>query len=168
MFPAVSAPADIPISLSQLRAALPGLSNVRLLSIAVLKNDEERTAFADAGWTFSVSGDFDLDGVVDLVVAGRFDNPRDPEDQTFVAILTKTKAGWRQRLVLRPKLPLAVLRTTNHPDATMASKGYVAIFASFTVEFSDDYVLIFWDGSKYRYESGFEISSREIRNRLKQ
>lgn len=150
------------LSARELRRILPELHDPTVLTESALRTDAERDEFRRAGLSFRLIGDFNRDGRLDMVVAGRFDNTHDPDDHTFVLLATKRNKHWQRVLLLRPRSEVVVLQLGEHPEDNMAQQGYRSIIAGFSVAPSDDYGLIYWDGTQYRIESGFDIIRRDL------
>jgi hypothetical protein len=139
----------------------PDLRSPRLLSLKDLSTEDEQIAFKDYGYSFTLNGDFNQDKLADEAIAGHFDNPRDPNDTAFIAILRKDKKGWHRDFFYRPRSSVVLLKSTPHPDKEMAKKNYVALLAQFSPMPSHNYIVIFWDGSKYRFYSGYDTEHWE-------
>ncbi len=148
--------AETPVSNTLLRQILPELTNPRIMSLSDLTPDEQ-IAFKHYKFSFWLTGDFDLDNYPDIAIAGRFDNPIDPEDQAFVVILSKRKNNWTKEYFLRPKSRVVTLELKRHPDPQKNRRGYRSIVALFTGLPSDDYAVIYWNGHRYQAISGFDL-----------
>ena len=96
-----------------------------------------------------------MDQSNDIVIAGHFDNIKNRDDQAFILVLTKFGNHWRRQYFLRPETPVVSLSYEDHPDAEMRKKGFRAFLVNFTIEPSDDFAFIFWDGNQYAVRSGF-------------
>ncbi len=147
--------AEAPVSNDLLHEIVPELTNPRIMTLADLK-PEEQVAFKHYHFSFWLTGDFNLDNYKDVAIAGRFDNPGDPNDQTFVAILSK-RNGWTRDYFIRPGSRVVTLTLRSHPDPQKNQLGYRSVVALFTAFPSDDYAVIYWNGKSYQVMSGFDL-----------
>jgi hypothetical protein len=130
--------------------------NARLMELKDL-TERDQKAFKNYGYSFWLREDFDGDGYDDIAIAGRFDNPGNPDDQTFVAILTYRHGRWIKQYYLRPASRIVTLEIKPHPDTDKNKLGRRSIVALFSGSPSDDYAVIYWDGKSYQAISGFDL-----------
>ncbi len=148
--------ADAPVRNDVLRKIFPDLMNARLTELKDL-TDLDQQAYKEYGYSFWLRGDFNQDGYEDVAIAGRFDNPHNPNDQTFVAILSYRKGSWIKEYYLRPPSRVVTLEVKPHPDPEKNKRGLRAIVALFSGWPSDDYAVIYWNGKSYQAFSGFDL-----------
>ena len=144
---------------SVVRRLLPELANPRLATARDVPDDQQQL-MRDEGLVFYLGGDFNGDGQIDVAVAGRLDHGSDP-DRSFVAIFSKADGRWKRAFMLRPGANLTTLQSLGE-GASFVPEGRPGIVARFTLAPSDDYVVIFWDGHKYQYRTGFDLIREEI------
>jgi hypothetical protein len=134
------------------------------MNLEDLPGEKDRIAFKDYGYSFSMRGDFNRDGAPDIAIAGRFDNLRNPNDVTFVAILTKRDGKWSLEYLLRPQSRIAMLIKFDHPDREKQKEGFQAIAAQYSGGPSDDYNAIYWNGRGYKSLSGYDLIANDVKN----
>lgn len=152
--------ADNPPPVQALVKLFPELKNPRLMVLKDLPSDDGRIGFKDYGYSFWLSGDFNGDNVPDQAIAGHFENS-DQGDVSFIAVLTRRNGKWNREFMYRPKSDVTMLKLVPHPDKAKARKGIKAVLAQFTEMPSDDYVIIYWNGSGYHMLSGFDATHWE-------
>jgi hypothetical protein len=155
----VSYSAEAPVANSTLRQIFPDLMNARIMELNDLTNLGQES-FKLYGFSFWLKGDFNRDGYEDVAIAGHFDNPSNPDYQSFITILTKSNGKWIKDYYLRPKSRTATLELKPHPDRKKNEQGFRSIVALFSELPSDDYAAIYWNGKSYQVVSGFDLTPR--------
>ena len=151
---------DAALSPAALRRMIPTLKQPRLLSRLDVSGKEKIKAFDDYEYVFAVRGDFNRDGAPDIAFAGI------DEGGVFVAIVTKKGTRWKPDFFYRPNSDFAGLKVFLHvelagqdgtPLPLHPRTVEIAVVAYFTVFGGGDYVVLYWDESRYRTVTGFEM-----------
>ena len=77
-------PGDIPavaLSPEVLAKLFPELKNPRVMKVSDFPDSFSRRAFVDYGFSFTLGGDFNNDGIADIVLVGKYKNPEYPKNQ---------------------------------------------------------------------------------------
>ena len=97
-------PGDRPIPLNKiyLKKLFPELKNPRLMQYEDL-DPTDKNDFITEGYVIVLKGDFNHDGFADLAFVGKYDNPLNPNQNSFFTILTfKDKKVTREYFSLIP------------------------------------------------------------------
>jgi hypothetical protein len=119
------------------------LMNARLMRLDDLRDDSEKAQFEDYGFSFIVEGDFDGDGQKDYAVAGKYDNPRNPDHSSLILIFTQ-KGGKLVRTYFTPVVNYRIALKL----VPKCFQGRDGIAYQFTIG-SDHGAILVWDGGRY-------------------
>jgi len=142
-------PGDKPITLNKglLKKLLPELINPRLMTFKDLGTPAEQEGFLEGGYTFVLRGDFDRDGFADIVFVGKYDNPENPERNSFIAVVTiKGEKIIRKYFSKIHRDRISLLRAVNYKTKIEA------IGMSYNIA-SDDCGFLYWTGKDWQFDA---------------
>jgi len=156
VFPSMKKPGDMPINLNKdlLNKLLPELRNPRLMSLKDLdeKNDEPNL-FLSRGYTFVLRGDFKSPGKAEIVFVGKYDNPEQPDNSSFIAIISvEGKRVTREYFTKIYRDRISLVRVINYKPKTDA------IGMSFNIP-SDDCGYLYWSANKWQFDLCQSVSN---------
>jgi len=133
------------------------LKNPRIMTVEDVKDEDERKAFVELGYSFVAKGDLNKDGYVDYAIVGKYDGPY-PDRSLFVAIVSLKEGNSSLEYKIRIPHDRAFLKI--EPGSRLHCKGvdktFDVVFVAMSL-WTDDAWVIAWNGKKYfvAYNCGY-------------
>jgi hypothetical protein len=127
------------------------LKNPRIMTVGDVKDENEREAFVDLGYSFVVKGDLNKDGYIDYAIVGKYDGPY-PDRSLFVAVVSLKEGKSSLEFLHKIRRPHDRAFLKIEPGSRLYCKGvdktFDVVFVAMSL-WTEDAWCIAWNGRKY-------------------
>ena len=141
-------PGDIPavaLSPEVLAKLFPELKNPRIMELHDFPDAFSRKEFVNYGYSFTLGGDFNNDGIADIVLVGKYMNPVNPNKNSFIAMMSIQNQRITREQLFETEREQAALKLLRKPKFL---KGLDGILVAYTFG-SENCGVIYWNGIEY-------------------
>lgn len=121
------------------------------MTVGDVKDEDEREAFVELGYSFVVKGDFNKDGYVDYAIVGKYDDPY-ADRSLFVAVVSLKEGNPILEFLHKIRIPhdraFLKIEAGSRFHCEGVDKSFDVVFVAMSL-WTEDAWVIAWDGKKY-------------------